>query len=72
MVKLMEALGDRLLTRLVPGMTAEASPYCPPYSECRFCGYSGSMPKHSWYQIYSNCHEYFGQCVVQSSACEVR
>ncbi|WP_165974514.1 hypothetical protein [Nonomuraea deserti] len=53
-------------------MTAEASPYCPPVSQCRHCGYDGSYPKHYWYQLYSNCHEYFGQCVTQASNCPVR
>ncbi|MFC4014997.1 hypothetical protein ACFOY2_47830 [Nonomuraea purpurea] len=72
MVKLMESLGDRLLTRLVPRVTAEAGPYCPPFSQCRHCGFDGSFYKFQWYQIYSNCHEYFGPCVIQGNTCRVR
>ncbi|MER6945857.1 hypothetical protein ABT294_17680 [Nonomuraea sp. NPDC000554] len=72
MVKLMESLGDRLLARLVPRVTAEAGPYCPPVSQCRQCGYDGSFVKFRWYQLYSNCNEYFGPCVVQGPNCPVK
>jgi hypothetical protein len=66
-------LGDRLLDVLCPRVTASAGPICDPVAHCIACGYEGTMQKYRWHQIWSNCREYWGPCLVNNtSSCKVR
>ncbi|MEN3308148.1 MAG: hypothetical protein V7603_4350 [Micromonosporaceae bacterium] len=72
MVRIVGMLGDRLLATLCPRVEVHAGPICDPNAYCRNCGYQGSMQMNQWYQIWSNCKEYYGPCLVNNNGCAVK
>ncbi len=69
---IVERLADRLLGLVCPRVDAQAGPICDPVAHCVACGYVGSMPRHRWHQLWSNCREYWGPCLVNNVGCPVK
>lgn len=72
MTRILGSLSDRLLGLVCPRVAVSAGPICDIVAHCVHCGYQGSMQKHRWHRLWSNCREYWGPCLVNNAGCTVK
>jgi hypothetical protein len=65
-MRIINAMADKMLSTLVPGITAQAGVVCSPYQYEVVCGCVNGFFRYQWVYVNTKCAETRGPCDLEN------